>query len=290
MKFRAKPPGHKGIFMKRMVFILTLVLAVVGVTFSGQTSSIENSRLITTGSSTVAPLIAELARIFEQHRPGTRIDVETGGSSRGIADVRSGVVDFGMASRALKPEEKEEGLRSITVAMDGIAIVLHKKNPVSALTHDQIRDIYLGRINRWATVGGRDAPITVINKAQGRSTLELFLEHFSLRAEEVKASSIIGDNQQGLKLLSSNTDAIGYVSIGAAEYELEQGRPLKLLPMGGIEATTLNVRNGSYPLVRPLNLIVRGALPALAKEFIGFLRSESAANIIEEFYFVPVES
>jgi phosphate transport system substrate-binding protein len=73
----------------------------------GSESSSEPTKLVLTGSSTVAPLASELARRFEAENPGVRIDVQTGGSSRGILDARKGLADIGMVSRGLKDEESD---------------------------------------------------------------------------------------------------------------------------------------------------------------------------------------
>lgn len=242
--------------------------------------------IIATGSSTVAPLVAEMVQSFEQQHPGVRINVETGGSSRGVADALRGLVDFGMVSRSLKPEEHE--LRAYTIAWDGIAIIVHSSNPISDLTEEQVRKIFRGEIANWSALGGPDKQIVVINKAQGRSTLELFLEHFGLKAEEVRASTVIGDNQQGIKLVAGNSAAIGYVSVGAAEYAEAQGTSLRSLPLRGVASTRANVQNGSYPLRRPLNLVIRGepANPHV-QAFIDFALSARSDQIIEELYFVP---
>jgi len=75
----------------------------------------------------------------------------------------------------------------------------------------------MGRIDRWSGIGGPERPITVVNKAEGRSTLDLFLAHFGLRNSEVKPDVVIGDNAQGLKTVAGNPWSIGYASIGSAE-------------------------------------------------------------------------
>jgi len=173
-----------------------------------------DNRLVLTGSSTVAPLALEIGKRFEQQNPGTRIDVQTGGSSRGINDVRTGLANIGMVSRALKVSETD--LTAHTIALDGIGIILHRSNPIEALSDGQIKAIYTGQIRNWHEVGGQDRPITVVNKAEGRSTLELFLQYFTLKSSQIKARVVIGDNQQGIKTVSGNFGAIGYVSIGTA--------------------------------------------------------------------------
>jgi phosphate transport system substrate-binding protein len=248
-------------------------------------SSAATNHLTLTGSSTVAPLVAEIAKRFERQNPGIRIDVQTGGSTRGIIDTRTGLADIGMVSRDLNMHEAD--LAPFTIARDGIGIILHRKNPVARLSEKQIIAIYTGQVTNWQQVGGKNAPITVVNKAEGRSTLELFLHHFHLKNSAIKPQVIIGDNQQGIKTVAGNPNAIGYVSIGAAEFEAMHGTPIKLLPMAGIEATASNVRNGHFPLARPLNLVSKGSSSPLAQRFIRFAQSNQIDDLINQQYFVP---
>ncbi len=245
-----------------------------------------SGKLIITGSSTIAPLVAEIGKRFEARYPGVRVDVQSGGSSRGVTDARSGLADIGMVSRALKSEEAD--LESFAIARDGVGIILHRDNPVNELSDQQIVDIYVGKITDWSEAGGNVVPITVVNKAEGRSTLELFLHYFKLENSQIKAHVVIGENQQGIKTVAGNPGAIGYVSIGTAEFEEGQGTPIKLLPIGGIAATVENVRNGRFPLSRPLNLVTKGPAAGLAKAFIEFSRSGDVHDLIEAQFFVPV--
>ena len=238
------------------------------------------------GSSTIAPLIAEIGKRFERLYPKVRVDVQTGGSSRGIADARQGLADIGMVSRAMKDDEKD--LHAFPVARDGIGIILHKKNPVRTLTDEQVFAIYTGKITNWKAIGGMDATITVVNKAEGRSTLELFLHYFKIKNADVKPQVVIGDNEQGVKTVAGNRNAFGYVSIGTAEYDESQGVPIKLLPVGGVAASTENVRNGTFPLARPLHIVTRTPPVGLAKAFIDYVQSKAAHDIIKEQYFVPL--
>ncbi|ALP51882.1 ABC transporter substrate-binding protein [Candidatus Tenderia electrophaga] len=243
-----------------------------------------DSRLTLTGSSTVAPLALEIGKRFEKQNSGVRVDVQTGGSTRGVIDARSGLADIGMASRGLKPTEAD--LDAHIIALDGIGIILHRDNPVAALSDDQVIAIYTGRITNWQEAGGEDARITVVNKAEGRSTLELFLQHFRLKNSAIKPHVIIGDNQQGIKTVAGNPNAIGYVSVGTAEFEAARGTPIKLLPMAGIAASVENVRNHRFPLSRPLNLATKGKPSALAQRFIDFAQSGAVDDLIESQYFV----
>ena len=247
----------------------------------------DGHKLVITGSSTMAPLVAEIGKRFETRHPGIRIDVQTGGSSRGIADVINGVADIGMASRALKSQEQH--LHGSVIAQDGITIILHRSNPVQELTDDQIKAIYTGGITHWNQVGGLDAPITVVNKAEGRSTLELFLDYFQISNRDIHAHVVIGDNEQGIKTVAGNPHAIGYVSIGTAQYDATHGIPIRLLPLQHILPTIETVREGTFPLSRPLTLVTKSPPAGLIKTFIDFARSSQANELILKNYFVPLQ-
>lgn len=246
------------------------------------------AKLTLTGSSTVAPLSAEIGKRFESRRPGVHVDVQTGGSSRGVTDAQQGLADIGDVSRSLSAEERAAGLVATTIALDGICVILNSANSVSELTIPQLTSIYLGKVSNWKEVGGKDAPITVINKDEGRSTLELFINFLKIANKDVKASAIIGDNEQGIKTVAGNPDAIGYVSIGTAEYDATHGTAIKLLPMDGVAATVENVRNGTFPLSRPLNLVTKGEPAGLAKEFVEFAKSADVQDIVKDQYFVSI--
>ncbi|VEP18849.1 putative phosphate ABC transporter, phosphate-binding protein [Hyella patelloides LEGE 07179] len=274
---------------QQFLTLLALSLSVGwGLSACNQNSAnLESNKLTLTGSSTVAPLASEIAKKFEAEHPGVRIDVQTGGSSRGLADATQGLADIGMISRALKDSETEQ-FQSYAIAQDGIGIILESSNPVQSLSNQQVVDIYQGKINNWQEVGGEDAPITVVNKAEGRSTLELFLKYFQLTNSQIQADVIIGDNQQGIKTVSGNQNAIGYVSIGAAERDISAGVPLKLLSVGGVEASTETLQDGSFPLSRPLTLVTKETPSGLTKEFIEFAQSENVHDLVEAQNFVPI--
>lgn len=198
----------------------------------------------------------ETGKRFESLHSNVRVDVQSGDSSRGISDVRAGLADICMASRALNKQ--------------------------------QIIDFYTGKIVNWKEADGNDAPITVINKAEGHSTLELFLHYFGLKNTDIKPQVIIGDIQQGNKRVAGNPDTIGHVSVGTTEYEASQGAPIKLLPLEGNAASVENMRNLSFPLSRPLNLATREEPAGFAKAFGEFAGSPQVNNLIKAQYFVPV--
>ena len=251
----------------------------------GLAASASEEKMTLTGSSTIAPLALEIAKAFEKKNPGVRVDVQSGGSSRGIADARQGTADIGMVSRSLNPDEND--LTPYTIAKDGICVILNKKNSVQQLTDAQIVSIYKGQIKNWKDVGGSDAPITVVNKAEGRSTLDLFLNYYKLKNSEIKASVVVGDNEQGIKTVAGNPNSIGYVSIGTAEFNETSGTPIKLLANAGVKPSTDTVKNGKFPLSRVLNLVTKGPITGMKKKFIEFAQSTEVTELVKQQYFVP---
>ena len=249
--------------------------------------SATTDRLTLTGSSTIAPMISEIARQFEKDHPGVRVDVQTGGSSRGIRDAKNGVADIGMSSRALKPAELT-GLKTKTIGWDGVAFVVHADNPVGELTREQLIDIYTGRVDNWLALGGNDAPIVVSNRAAGRSELELIVKFLGLKPTDIKADVIDGETQQSIKTVTTNVNAIVYTSVGAAHHAAQQGEPIKLLPLGGVFPTIETVRSGEFPLARPLVLIQPAeSSNNLARAFVRYAASSKVDNVTRSLGYVP---
>jgi len=154
--------------------------------------------------------------------------------------------------------------------------------------NQQIVDIYTDNINNWQEVGGKDASITVVHKSAGRATREVFLNFFELQPQQVVADTIIGENEQGIKTVAGNANAIGYVSIGAAQVHQEDGTAIKLLPLQGTEASLDAVSQGKFPLSRPLNLVTKGEPTGLAQDFIEFAQSSQVHDTIQAQSFSPV--
>jgi phosphate transport system substrate-binding protein len=272
--------------LMRMIFLVSLLAAASGLGFLTACSQKASVSLVVTGSSTVAPVVAEAAARFEQFHPDVRIDVQTGGSSRGITDVRSGVAALGMISREVTADET--GLVAHMIAIDGVGVIVHRDNPISSLNRQQLIDIYTGKITNWISVGGSDSRITLISKAEGRATLEVFLGYTGLDSADIKADVIIGENQQAIKTVAGNPLAIAYVSIGAAASEAGAGTPVKLLSCDGVAATSATVASGSFPITRPLQLVSRGELPPAASAFLDFMMSSQIHDVITSHLYVPV--
>lgn len=109
-------------------------------------------KIVVAGSSSVTPVMEKLAEAYMAVNPNVEIELQQSDSSSGMTSTLDGVCDIGMASRALKDSELEAGLTPMTIAMDGIAVIVSNDNPVEGLTSDQVRAIYMGEITDWSEV------------------------------------------------------------------------------------------------------------------------------------------
>jgi phosphate transport system substrate-binding protein len=243
-------------------------------------------RFLLTGSSTVAPILQLVSEDLHEADPTLVLDVETGGTSRGIQDARAGESDVGMASRDLEPEERE-GLDVRLIAYDGVALIVHRENSLTELTGQNVLDIYTDVIGDWSALGAGAGEIHVVNKAEGRATLTVFLEHFQLNNSAIQADSVIGDNAQGVRMVAGNPRAIAYVSIGEALSAVERGEPVRLLALDGVTPTKASVADGSYPLRRSLYLLFRGAPDATGQRILAHLASARGREILTQLGFTP---
>jgi phosphate transport system substrate-binding protein len=246
------------------------------------------TRFRITGSSTVHPIVQEACRILEGRDASVIFEVETGGSGRGISDARGGLADIGMASRDLKPEE-QEGISTYAIALDGVTLVAHADRKLQGLTSDQVRSIYTGKITNWQELGGPDQEIQVLNKAEGRATLEVFLKGFGLKNSEIRADAVVGDNAQCVRMVKADPFAIGYLSIGEALSAVERGDPLQLLDLDGIPATLDTVKDGSFPLGRTLYLLFpAGEVNETGRRVLDILGGPEGHSIMADLGFVPL--
>lgn len=243
------------------------------------------SRLLLTGSTTMAPLMTEVVKRFTALHPRIQIEIQMGGSGRGVSDTRQGKADIGMVSRALGETEKD--LAGIPIARDGVAVIVHKDNPVSALSDRQLVDIYSGKIANWRQVGGRDAPLHTLAGPPDGGSSELFSHYLQLPYEQIKAQGRVGPNAERIAAVAADPHAMIWLSVGEAERKARAGVPIKLLAIGGVVASSKNIRSGNYPISRPLTLVTRGTPAGAARAFIEFCVSSQVTDLVLAFDFVP---
>ena len=240
----------------------------------------EVEELYISGSSSVAPLMEKLASVYESFNPYVDITVQTSDSGTGVADAIAGKNDFGMASRALKDSEIEQGVTSKQIAIDGVALVVNPEADLDNVTSDQVYQLYANgtaigsiteAISREDGSGTRDAFDSLIKSAAGEELGDLltFNSHVTIQQSTGGVKSVIAT--------AGTTNTIGYISMGSID------DTVKTVDFEGVEATAENVKNGSYALSRPFNIVYKSEedLSEAAQLFIDFIMSEAGQRIAE---------
>ena len=208
----------------------------------------------TNGSTSMDKVIGALKEQFTADNPGVTVTYDPTGSGAGIEAVKNGSADIGLASRALKDQEKSAGLQETTVALDGIAIIINADSKVADLTVAQIADIFTGKITDWSEVGGDPGAISCTGGV--------------------------------IEAVAGNPNAIGYASLSAVEGK----STVKALTVGGVACTEATVLDGSYEIQRPFVLVTKQGvtLSAAAQAFFDFATSSAASDLIKNAGAVPV--
>ena len=233
------------------------------------------------GSTSIQPFAEMLAEDFNKKNPDVYVEVQGGGSTAGIQAVTSGIADIGTCSRDLKPEET--GFSTLTIARDGVAVVVHLTNPVANLTREQVKDLFSGRASNWKDVGGQDQPVRLITREEGSGTREAFT-HLVMGKTRIASSAMTQPSNGAVKeLVRHDPNAIGFMSLGLV------GKELKAVSVDGVAPSTETVLSGKYPLVRPFLFVMKGEPSTslgpgpgeAAKRFIDFVLSPTGQEIVE---------
>ncbi len=237
----------------------------------------ETGTVSTDGSTSMEKVIGALGEAFEGNNPGVSFTYNPTGSGSGIQAVSEGRCDIGLASRALKDDEKANGLTETVLAYDGIAMVVHPDNPVTDLDVETIAKIYTGEITNWKDVGGSDAAIVVIGREAGSGTRDGF-ESITDTEDACQYRQELTSTGDVITAVSQNPDAIGYASLASV------GDTVRTLNVGGVTPTEDTVKDGSYVIQRPFMLVTKtdGELSEAAQAFFDYAISADAAPLISQ--------
>ena len=213
-----------------------------------------------------------------RRRPGSG-----SGSGAGITGAQEGTCDIGLASRDLK--EDETGVSQITVAKDGIAIIVNPENPVSDLSIEQIAALATGATANWSEVGGNDAEVVFMGREAGSGTRDGF-ESITGTEDLCKYQNEYTSTGEVVAGVAANPNAIGYASLSAVTGD----DTVKVLTVGGVAPSEETVLDGTYTIQRNFNFIVSDSkeLSPAAQAFIDWATSADASQLIKDAGAVPL--
>jgi phosphate transport system substrate-binding protein len=294
--------------MKRsgIIFLLSLLLLLAGCTSSqnqnGDTSGAPQIYIENKGSDTIVNLALAWAEAYQEINPDVRISVTGGGSGTGIASLINNTVDIANASRQIKSEEIANAeANGVTpeehiIARDAIAVIVNPTNPVNELTLEQISAIYSGEINNWSEVGGEDRPIVRLSRETNSGTHVYFLEEVLRLGDSdsdllFSTDTLLLPSSEGIILeVGQNPNAIGYDGLG---YITDHVKVVGVASSYGapyVYPSVETVNSGEYAIARNLYMYTNGIPTGILAEYLEWILSETAQQIVRDLGFVPVSS
>ena len=235
------------------------------------------------GSTSVQPVVEKLVDKFQETHPNVHINVQGGGSGLGIRTVDQGIVQIGMTSEELEPQDAA-GLTEYQIGKDGIVIAVNNANPVSNLTTEELREIFSGNITNWNQLGGPDEEIHVIVRESGSGTMQSF-QNMVMGQTKIEKNAIVQSSTESVKqAVKQDPGAIGFISL------VNLDSNVKALKINGVYPSQDTISNGSYTLQRPFTLLVKGQPEGITKEFIDWVLSPEGQAIIKQTKVVPVNT
>lgn len=269
--------------MKKILILITSVL------LSALFTSVAFSEEIRIdGSTTVLPIAQKGAEVFMKKNPDIKVYVSGSGSGTGIKALIDGTTNIATSSREAKEKEiasaksKNIILAGHKVALDGIVPIVHPSMKINNLTLEQLRDIYNGKIKSWKELGGPNRPISVVSRDTSSGTYEVWEEKV-LKGDKVRADALlVASNGQAVQTIAKNKYAIGYIGIGYLD------KSVKGIMVNNQSASPKTVRDGSWPIARPLFMYTNGKPTGVIGKFIDFMLSKEGQKIVNEVKYVSI--
>ena len=272
----------KKIIKLSIVFVLMLSLVACSSKSNNESSDVtadsstsETGSVSTDGSTSMEKVIGALGESFMANNSGVTFTYNPTGSGSGITAVSEGRCDIGLSSRALKDEEKANGLLETVLAYDGIAIIVNNDNPVTDISLSDLAKVYTGEITNWKELGGEDGEIVLIGREAGSGTRDGF-ESITGTADKCEYRQELTSTGDVITTVSQNPAAIGYASLASVKDSV------KALSVNGVIASEDTIKDGTYAIQRPFVLVTKEGveLSATAQKFFDYITSSEANEII----------
>jgi phosphate transport system substrate-binding protein len=246
-------------------------------------------QVVINGSTTVLPVVQKAGEAFMASHPGTELSISGGGSGNGIKALLEKQCDIAMSSRDIKDKEVEAAAKNgvtplrTPIAIDAIVPVVNPANKVAALTVEQLRDIFAGKITNWKDLGGEDAQIVAVSRDTSSGTFESW-EELVMKKERVSPKALMqASNGAVVQTVSKNKNAIGYVGLGYVD------KSTKGLKVNNVTANAETAVSKQWPIARELYIFTNGAPKGVVKEFVDYLLApDKGQKDVREVGYVPL--
>ena len=229
--------------------------------------------------------IEQLARAFEKRHLGRYVQIRWDLSSQPFELVKSGEADVAVTGHI------DTGLTATPIAWDGIVVVVDFTNPVKAVTRQEVAAIFTRVVTRWSQLGGPDIEIHPIDRPSNQHIRQSFEEALGIVGQVPESTRVIQSDQRAISTVAGDVSSITYASLGVVLDAVTYGVGVTVLMIDQIDPAEQTVKDGRYPLRRPVLLLKRKETDLAADAFAEFVLSLKGQAILDEIFvpYVPPE-
>jgi len=263
----------------RLVTVLITVLMLAGCHAPRESSS-SPVTLRVAGSTSMLPIIQDLADAYSQGHPGVYFEISAADSEAGLLSLRQGRAELALVSRLLTQDEESgsaygnQALSQTVIAHDDVAIIVHPANPVRNLSLIDLRSVFGGQVSSWQELGGLDTPIEVVSREAGSGTRNVF-EHAVMNGRRVTPNAVVLPNSSTvLDYVQTHEGAVAYLS------SLYITPATAVLGVDAHPAGQSDSGADAYPITRPLLLVAHKESSAELRAFVAFCVTRMGAAAV----------
>lgn len=282
----ATPSCHRSQVFPYFLFLCAVCIAIVAQVAVPSWSRAEVSgNLIIVGNGPELAMIESLARAFEKANPRAYIDMVWDDHSKPVEMVKAGDAHVAVTG------SEDTALAATQIAWDGIGILVHLSNFTKEVTKQQVADIYSGKVKEWSEVGGPETKILLIDRPKYQSIRDAFERQLGIDGKIPDNAKVIAKDDKVIKTVVGTLpplSAVAYISLNQGLAVVTSGVAVRLLPVDKVEPEVPTVKDGRYPLRRPVLLLAKKDPNPLVDAFVQFAQSSAGRQIITETY-IPFE-
>lgn len=270
--------------LSRIVLVVVVALSTLSLVPTGAWAEVSGTLAIA-GNGPELPTIEALARAFEKANPRAYVDVLWDDHSKPVESVKRGEAQIAVTG------SEEPGLTATQIAWDGIGILVHLSNSTKELTRQQVADLFSGKIKQWSELGGPETRILLIDRPKQQNIRDAFERQLGITGKIPEGTKVINKDDKVVKTVVGTLpphSAVAYISLSQGLSVVAGGVAVRLVPVDQVEPEYPTVKDGRYPLRRPVLLLSRPQSNPLVEEFGLFALSPAGQKIISEIY-VPFE-
>ncbi|MBF0350430.1 MAG: phosphate ABC transporter substrate-binding protein [SAR324 cluster bacterium] len=221
--------------------------------------------------------MSEIAKAFEK-KEGIHITIDGGGATKGIRETAAGVADLGGSCRHLMLEDSEKGVKLHAIAWDALVAIVNPDNPVSDISHGDLRKVFSGEITNWKQLGGDDHKIDVFAREGKISGVGMMAREliFGNADADFKVTQEFESTGPLEKAVEKSKYSIGLDGVSSAKKS-----KVKILNLNGVDPSVQNISNGTYKLFRPLYIVTAVKMTPDVAKFIDYIKSPEGQAVIQ---------